>query len=356
MVGHQPVTGKSQSFESKEPNMDAVKHYFQELSASAGNAWNRFWFTASDVFPLALLRMVAGFAAFYFLVSHTADLILWFGPRGLLPIETVQQLTGGAANNTASFRFSHMLLTNAPSALWLFHVLACLTTLAFALGLFSRVTNVLTLLAVLCYVHRAPMITAQLEAVLTMVLLYLCLAPTGAALSIDSFLARRREKVLPKQSVWANLSVRLLQVHLAGLYLMMGLTKLAGEVWWTGDAVWWLIARTESRAVDLTFFYQFPYLINLWTHGIVAFELTFPILVWNRHLRPLLLGIGVAVWLSILALTGLAAYCLLMIFANMVFVKPQILRQCCAVCCRRCCPAAVADCLISTEQHEAVAA
>ena len=42
--------------------------------------------------------------------------------------------------------------------------------------------------------------------------------------------------------------------------------------------MWWLIARPESRLVDLTWLYPTPKLIDLWTHAIVLFELGFPVL------------------------------------------------------------------------------
>jgi hypothetical protein len=211
-----------------------------------------------------------------------------------------------------------------------------LVVLAFTLGLFTRITNVLSLVIVLAYVHRAPMITGPLEPILTMMLLYLCIAPSGSRLSLDALLRRRKlvrasgsegqADDCDAHSAAANISLRLMQVHLAGFYLMMGLTKLAGETWWAGEAVWWLIARTETRMLDLSFLHSHILAINLWTHVVVLFELTFGVLIWNRLARPLLLSAGVFVWISLALLTGLVSFCLLMLIANLCFVPPEYVR------------------------------
>jgi hypothetical protein len=182
---------------------------------------------------------------------------------------------------------------------------------AYTAGCFSRVTSVLTLLAVLSYIHRGPMLAGPMEVVLAMLLVYLCLAPTGAAYAWDV----RRQAEPPGRSVMANLSQRLIQLHLAGLYLMTGLNMLAGETWWSGDAVWWLLAHSESRLIDLTFLGRSQggrYLLNLTTHLTAAFFLLFGLLCWSRLARPLLLLAGLCVWTFIGMVTGQLAYALLM--------------------------------------------
>ncbi|MFV1965092.1 MAG: HTTM domain-containing protein [Pirellulaceae bacterium] len=317
--------------------MQTLRSYLDELRVSVGTGWNRFWFTPADPVAVCALRVLVGFAAVYFLISHAADLVVWFGRDGLLPIDTVHELVASAPDGSPGFRWSYLFYTDSPSLLWALHWLGLIVALAFALGLFTRITAVLTLVTVLAYVHRAPMITGPFEPILTMLLYYLCLAPCGAVLSLDRFIARVRAARVPAvdrplsargdASLAANISVRMMQVHVTALYLMMGLTKLAGETWWRGDAVWWLAASTESRLLDLTFLHRYPLLINLWTHCIVAFELLFAVLIWNRLARPLLLGISLVMWLSLAIVTGQVSFCAIMLIANLCFVPPWIWGQ-----------------------------
>jgi hypothetical protein len=114
----------------------------------------------------------------------------------------------------------------------------------------------------------------------------------------------------------------LLQVHLAAIYVMIGLTMLAGETWWVGDALWWLMAHAESRLVDLTALGRSEggrLFINLLTHGIVAFMLLYGLLVWHRLARPILVFASFFVWTLLGLLTGLISYALLMIGLNVLF-------------------------------------
>ncbi len=304
--------------------MTTLTGYFSELGSTFGAAWNRFWFTPCDARLSSLLRILAGLLATYYLLSHTADLIRWFGPHGLLAVDTVRQLVGGGTGEY-TYRPTYLNYLQAPSMLWTAHAVAILIAIAFTIGLYSRITNLLTLAAVLSYVHRGPMITGQFEPVLTMLLCYLILAPVGTCWSLDRRLRKTPLEGRGETSLGANISLRLIQLHLCGICALMGLTMLNGQVWWTGEAVWWLIARPDSRLFDLTGLHNSIYIINLWTHLIVLFALVFPVLIWQRHLRPLLLAIAAVLWLSIGLLTGLLAFAAAMIVASIAFLPPEFL-------------------------------
>jgi hypothetical protein len=226
----------------------------------------------------------------------------------------------------------------------------------FTLGLWTRITSVLALMVVLSYIHRAPMLTAELEPILVLVMAYVCLGSLffgsgPAPLSLDRWRARRNETTaasearrrdpLADRSLAATIAVRLVQVHISVVYLMMGLAKLAEPstseepgVWWLGDGIWWLIAKPDGPLVDFTALHDNIYVLNAWTHSIVLFEIAFGILIWNRLARPLLLALAVPMWISLALVTGLVPFCLMMLIANLAFVAPQSL----ATCCSRCCP------------------
>ena len=309
--------------------MNRLSQYFSDLSTGIGESWNRFWFTPADPLPLGVLRIGAGLLALYYLFSHTTDLVRWFGPDGLLPIAAVKDLTTGMGEQVV-FRPSYFNLTDAPELLWTLHGLGFAVLAAMTLGLFTRVTTPLSLAVVLSYVHRAPMITGLVEPVLTMLLFYLCLAPAGKYLSLDRLLwkSKRSDGAEAAEASWtANLGLRLIQVHVAGFYLMMGLSKLAGEPWWDGTAVWWLIAHPDSRIVDLTRLGYQPFVINFWTHVIVLFELAFALFIWNRLARPLLLLIAIPMWLSLAVVSAQPAFCAAMLIANLAYVRADVLRD-----------------------------
>lgn len=302
-----------------------MQHYFSELFTALGKGWNRFWFTPADPFPSSLLRIAVGLIGLYYQLSFTPDLVRWFGPDGLLPQPVMQQLLG-----TETYRTSHpsiFWLGDSPEFLWAVHGVSTLILLAWTVGFWSRCSNLLSVAVVLSYVHRAPLIAGQLEPVLTMLMLYLCFTDSGRYLSLDRWWAARRApgqalpaRTAPCESRWTNLGLRLIQVHLAGFYLVLALNKLAGEPWWTGEAMWWLIAHTESRVVNLTALHAFPVVVNAWTHGVVLLEGVYPLLIWHRLARPLLVVLTAVHWLLFALVSGHIAFCLLMIGANAAFL------------------------------------
>jgi hypothetical protein len=314
--------------------MNAVARYFENLFARFGDGWNRFWFTPADPLCVSLIRVLTGLVALWFVLSYSADLIVWFGPNGLLPAGTVRQLTAEESGGWNG-RFSYLNGIDDPGLLKAVHIAGVLVVASFMIGLATRISSVLTLIVVLSYIHRGPMITGQFEPVLSLLVFYLCFAPCHRHFSIDAWLARRRAersgdglyKFDVRPSIAANVSQRLIQVHIAAMYLMMGLTKLGGsDAWWGGEAMWWLIAHTESRLVDLTFLHNHEYVVNLWTHVVVGFELAFGILIWHPLARPLLLAIAVVHWILLGLVTGLLSFSAIMLIANLGFVSPDFLR------------------------------
>ena len=307
-----------------------VTGYCSQLSQEVGRGWNRFWFTPSDPLVLCMLRIGTGLLALVYLASLTPGLSAWFGLHGLMSTETVAMLreTGPGYD---WIHFSYLDLVASSSALWISHVLGLLVLLLFTLGTFTRVTSILAWLVMLSYLHRQPIVTGPFEPVMAMLLFYLCLGPCGAYLSIDQWRRTGRCDLgageSPRFMHWTvTVSVRLVQLHCAGFYLLMGLSKLAGVTWWEGEAVWSLMAQVRSRPLDLTFLREREYLLEAWTHAIVGFELAFPLLIWKPLLRPLLWCVAIVMWSLLALLTGLTGFCLVMLMTSGVFLSSECYR------------------------------
>ena len=291
--------------------------YWQEWTAAVGEGWNEFWFSRASSKPLAVIRIMTGLLVLVYFLSFTSDLKRWFAPDGLMPQESVTRLT--TPEDGQSYRFTLLKVVSKPNELYVFHCIGIAASVCLAVGLFSRVAAGLSLAILLSYVHRVPMITGFAEPILAPLLFYLCFAPAGEWLGVNAWLARRKSDADPEPSILANLSLRAIQVHLAALVFMMGTAKLSAENWWMGEAVWNLLAQTRSRPVDLSSLRASPFFINFWTHALVAFDFAFPVLIWNRFARPVLLICGVILWLSIALAAGHLLFALTMITASIAF-------------------------------------
>jgi hypothetical protein len=125
--------------------------------------------------------------------------------------------------------------------------------------------------------------------------------------------------------VSANIALRLMQVHLCVVYLFAGLSKLQGPSWWSGDAMWGALASLDYQTMDLTWLAHAMWIVNLATLVSIAWEVSYPFLVWNRHLRPFYLGLAVVIHLGIGLFMGMLTFGAIMIVANMAFLNPDFL-------------------------------
>ena len=303
--------------------MTDQRGYWHAFVDQFGSAWTKFWFTPRDPATIADLRVLLGLLAAYFELSHTSDLQTWFGPKGILSSHAIAQLDD-ASLAPGAYHLSYLHWAKTPTALWILHGAGLVVIACFVAGLWTRITSLGALVVVLAYVHRGPLLTGPFEPVLTMLLAYLCLAPVGSYWSLDAWRAGNPTR---PPSWTTNVAVRLIQVHLAGLSVMVGLNMLAAETWWGGEALWWLLARSESRLVDLTAWIPNMMVINAWTHVTVAYLLVFGVLIWNRLARPILLILGVPIWFGLALASGQVAWCVAMWVASLAFVDGSGLRR-----------------------------
>ncbi len=298
-----------------------VNDYLSELIDRFGQAWNRFWFAPSDALTLSIIRVLTGLVAFYTVLTYTPDLIVLFGPDGILS-ESLRSLPGGG------LRLSYLYYLHSPTSLWIAHIAGLAILAAFTAGLMTRITSVLSLVVVLAYIQRSFVLTSEMEPVLAFVMVYLCLGPAGSYLSIDRWLARRKgDNSVPAESWPTTVATRLIQVHLWIVYVMMLLAQLNENAWWDGTAIWWLAGRRESSLVDLTWLHQYPMLVNAWTHGFVLFEGLFIALAWNRLAAPLLVALGLIAWGLMALVTGLVPLAVIMVVASLAFIQPGSLKK-----------------------------
>jgi hypothetical protein len=308
---------------------------FADLVDDFGQKWNRFWFSPAEALPACVLRLVVGVLA----AAHFLDLgyriNVWYANNGAVPPVAVRRLLELTASGE-EFRYTYLNAFPASSGSWIVHGLAIVVAIAFAVGFLTRISGILTLAATLAYVHRFPQVGGHIEPVLCFLIGYLCITPSGSRWSVDSrlFGAAPKGSLLPlvlgaaDAPIAANIGLRLVQVHLAMFYAMMGLTKLYGDAWWEGTAIWILLAQTQSRPLDLTGIRRLgqagEYLLNFWTHAIVYFELAFGILIWTRIGRPILLWLSVLIWLSVIVATGHVLFGLTMLGANIAYLPAGV--------------------------------
>jgi len=319
--------------------IDAVD-YLRGLASGFARGWSRFFFLPADPTPLGLIRVAVGLLGFWSLFVIGLDLHAYLGSQGWSDATNAYEAM-------PPFGWSLWFFVPDPMlrAAWLasLGVFALMT-----LGLFSRTTSVLAWVVIVSTVRRIPIALFGFDQILSTLALYLAASgASGQAVSLDRFLKRYREARLnaaivrpkgarvvspdapgrPGATVSANLGLRLIQLHLAFIYGMAGLAKLQGPSWWTGMALWGTMTAGEFAWLDFTRLAAWPMVLNVLTHGSLALEIAYPILVWFGATRPLMIAGAVLLHLGIaLVSPGLAEFGLAMIAANLAFVSGRWLR------------------------------
>ena len=227
----------------------AGKNWCLEIASG----WNGFWFTPSDPHTLSLMRIFAGAMLFYTHLVWSKDLMAFLGPTSWIPREASIELHQG------TYVWSHLWYIDSPGVLWAQHLLVLIVMAMFTVGFFSRVTSVLTCLFAISYCHRLEGALFGLDQVNVMLAMYLMIGPCGAVYSVDRWLAKRKaggQPSPPRATTSGNIAIRLIQVHMCIIYLFGGISKMRGEMWWDGTAVWYAISNLEYQSLDITWLVQ----------------------------------------------------------------------------------------------------
>jgi hypothetical protein len=316
--------------------------YLRDLGRSAARAWCGLFFTPADPTPLGVIRVAVGALLFWSVAVLGVDLHDYLGSDGWIGPEAARGYL--AVNSPRAWSFWLWVPDRWLTAAWA----ACLVVLAlFTLGLGSRATAVLAWTISVSIVRRAPAAQFGFDQMVCTILFYLAaFGASGQAVSLDRFFSRlrliRRDRIpvgprrsplidapagAPSPSVSANLSLRMLQLHMVLIYGSAGLSKLMGPEWWNGTAMEMIVLTPEFRRFDFIWLFRYPAVLALSTHFGLLLELAYPVLIWVHKLRPLVIASVVGLHLGIDLILGLTEFELAMIVANLAFASGPWLRR-----------------------------
>ena len=230
----------------------SLGRYLDELTTSISDGWNRFWFTPSDPATLGLIRVLAGMMLVYTHWVWGLEFETFFGTHSWTSAEVVRQFQQN------EFAYSFWWYVPAELALTVHHI--CMAVLVlFTVGFMTRLTSILSVVIVISYVYRVPTALFGLDQINGMLALYCAIGPSGRAFSVDNLIRRCRNKEhVTSPSFGANVAIRLIQLHMCVIYLFAGISKLQGETWWNGLAMWYSFANREYQTMNMTWLAEHP--------------------------------------------------------------------------------------------------
>ncbi|MEL6342110.1 MAG: HTTM domain-containing protein [Myxococcota bacterium] len=291
---------------------------------SALSRWRGFWFGPIDAEAVGMMRLTLGGLL---IVSHLLmlpDLTILFSDAGVVTTDSLRA-------SIREHRWSYYDDLSNPETILAVHLLGLVPLIGLTAGFQSQLMAVLALIVQVAIHHRAPWLQHGGDRILRMATLAMCLVPSGRALSVDAWLARRRGG--PEACALTPLTAhRLIQIQFAVIYLMTGIYKLGGRSWLSGDALYYaLSSRTFQRAPMLTDALLASPVVQVLLKGLtwltLGWELAFAGMVLWRPTRRWALLIGVAVHVGIAASMMVGTFSFVMLWGYQAFLDPGWVRR-----------------------------
>jgi len=275
------------------------------------SAWERFWFESEPTSSLAVLRICFGLVALGWTLSLAPDIEAFFSPAGLLSSEPG---AGGA--------WGVLAVLHSDLAVQLLYAVLLVACIALTVGYQTRLAAVLVFVGILSLERRNPYVFNTGDSLVRLIACYLMLAPAGTALSLDRWRsARQRFWEFPPRAPWA---LRLMQIQLSILYLAGLWIKVQGTTWNDGTAVSYSLRVSDLTRFPVPGFLTHSLLLsNVLTFATLATELSIPILVWSRRLRPWVLLAGVGLHVAIGYSIRVGFFTLAMLTLYISFLDPK---------------------------------
>jgi hypothetical protein len=303
----------------------AIVRYLVGMITTSADSWNAFWYTPVDPTLLGLIRIALGLMLIY---NHAIwGLVLndFFGADAWINRQLVDVMLTNDGLFPSHYAYSVWWLI-PPRWIWPAYTVMMAILCLFTIGLWTRVMSILALAVVISFVNRVPEALFGLDKINVVLTIYLAVGPSGAALSVDRWLARRRRPdapVHPAPCIGANFALRLIQVHMCIIYAFAGLSKLQGAAWWNGHAMWLAFGNLEYQSADMTWLAWHPRLVEFLTHLTSLWEISFGVLIWVRFWRPLILTASLFMHLGIGYCLGLWTFSIIMLVGCSSFLPPE---------------------------------
>jgi Vitamin K-dependent gamma-carboxylase len=273
--------------------------------------WEPFFFRPRSTAPMTLVRIGWGATAMAWAISLLPDIDPFFVKDDLLYERT---LSPGAWNVLPHLPGDHAGL------------IVCLVLLAASLatmvGWHTRASSVLAVLMMVLLQRANTVIFNSGDLVLRHIGVCVALAPCGLLCSLDARRDLRKGRV--RNLFRAPYAMRFLQLSLALGYFLSAWTKARGNTWNDGTAIARSLRIEDlQRYVAPEWLFEQTVLLNLFTWATLLFEATFGILVWNRRLRPWVIGTGIAFHLGIDLFLDIGFFSVAIFLGYLAFVPDE---------------------------------
>lgn len=199
------------------------------------------------------------------------------------------------------------------------YALLLASTLAFALGLFTRVAGVTAVALHMLFVAIHPLAHYGWASMVAPFTLYVVLSRAGDYVSLDDWRRRRRGVGPPLNNMAPAWPMRLLQIHVAAMYFHSGFARIDDPLWLEGQALFEALARTLFTRLTFDLHMWSPALMLL-TWAVFLLEPLAALFLWIPRLRTLCALALIAMHVVLEILTNVGWWNFIMISGLLAFL------------------------------------
>ncbi|MEB2300321.1 HTTM domain-containing protein [Lysinibacillus xylanilyticus] len=273
----------------------------------------------------SLVRIGFGLLLIYFYVIHYSQRDYLWGPNGLIDFNEFIEIL----NNSNSF--SLYALSNSELYFDIIFHIGIIAALLFTLGYKGRFISIVNFILVFSIHERNHMILDGGDNITRILLFYLIFAQTTKHFSIDSYLAKKRNKSSESSfysNALHNVAVLASITQLCVLYLNSAYYKVMGEVWQNGTAIYYILQVEEfSHPFFRSIISSSDFLIVVGTYGTLLVQMAFPFLLFNKKTKYIGLILVVGMHLGIAIVMGLYTFSATMLVIDLLLISNEDYRK-----------------------------
>jgi hypothetical protein len=194
------------------------------------------------------------------------------------------------------------------------------SSLAFALGLFTRTAGLVAVLLHLLFVAVHPFAFYGWGSMIAPFAIYVALSRAGDFASLDALRRRSKGEPEPDEMVPAW-PMRLLQVHVAAMYFHSGFARIDDPDWLQGEVLFEALTRALFTRFSFDLFFWKPALLML-SYAVFLLEPAAALLLWVPRVRTLCALALLAMHVILELLTNVGWWNFIMIGGLLAFLPP----------------------------------
>ncbi len=240
-----------------------------------------FWVAPSRGSSAALFRVVYGLLALWTALGVLLNVERYYGDDGLVPWSAVESFPEQVVS-----LFS--LAPHSAALPWLLAAAFALAALGITLGLWPRLCALAIFALNLSLQLRNPYVCNAGDRLFLIFAALAVTLPLAERWSLEAWFRRRRGLEATPSRIWGQ---RLVALQTCYVYLFAALAKLPKPQWRDGSALFDVLS--SSVLSDWQVGPALVPILRVLTWSTLAFELSFPLLVWSPRLRPYVLVAGI---------------------------------------------------------------